>query len=191
VIYITVGTHHQRFDRLLGALGPLADLDRLVVQHGPGPPPPEADVAVPFVSAREAVAYVERARVVVTHAGVGSFLVARRAGHIPVVVPRLHRYGEHVDDHQAELARALERAGELIAVWDVVRLAEAVRAVPPPRRRAPAPPALQVAVRRALDGETVARTLVPGWERLLGTGPAEQADGAATSSRRPERKSGG
>jgi UDP-N-acetylglucosamine transferase subunit ALG13 len=148
-------------------------------------------VAVPFVSAREAVGYVERARVVVTHAGVGSFLVARRAGHVPVVVPRLHRFDEHVDDHQAELARALERVRELIAVWDVARLAEAVRAVPPRRRRAPAQPALQVAVRRALDGETVPRTLVPVWERLLGTGLAEPADGAAASSGRPQRESGG
>jgi UDP-N-acetylglucosamine transferase subunit ALG13 len=154
VIYVSVGTHHQPFHRLLGALGPLAEIDELYVQHGFGPAPAEARVAVPFLAAGEVIAAMERARAVVTHAGVGSFLVARRAGHVPVLVPRLRRWGEHVDDHQAQLVRALERRGEAIAVWDVADLAAAVRAVPPRRRRRqPAPGALHAAVRRAVDGQ--------------------------------------
>ena len=154
MIYVTVGTHHQRFDRLICALGPLAELDELVVQHGPAPAPREAHVAVSFVSPSAAAAYVERARAVVMHAGVGSFLVAWRAGHVPVLVPRLRRYGEHVDDHQAKLAQALKLAGEAIVVWDVARLGDGVRAVPPRRpRHELSPRALHAAVRRALDGE--------------------------------------
>ena len=47
---------------------------------------------------------------VVTHAGVGSILCADREGHVPLVVPRRHDLGEHVDDHQLELARALADA---------------------------------------------------------------------------------
>jgi beta-1,4-N-acetylglucosaminyltransferase len=179
VIYVTVGTHHQRFDRLLGALGPLSEIDELVVQHGPGPAPPEALVAVPFFSSGVALAYLQRARAVVMHAGVGSFLVARRAGHLPVLVPRLRRYGEHVDDHQAELARALDEAGEAIAVWDVSRLADAVLVAPPPRSRHELPTrALHAAVRHALDGDAMrpllgsARTRFPSSRRPAGAGRA-------------------
>ena len=124
------------------------------MQHGSAPAPPEAAAAAPYLSFAETVAYVERASVVVTHAGVGSFLVARRAGHVPVMVPRLRRLGEHVDDHQVQFARALEEQGDAIAVLDVAGLPGAVRAVPPRRPVAAARPGpLPAAVRRALDGE--------------------------------------
>jgi UDP-N-acetylglucosamine transferase subunit ALG13 len=157
VIFVTVGTHQQPFDRLLGALGPLAELDELVVQHGDASAPAEAAVAAPYLSTSQVAAYMQQARVAVMHAGVGSFVVASRIGHRPVVVPRLRRYGEHVDDHQTELARALERQGKAIAVWDVARLAQAVQSA----SRGPARDALgssdfYTAVRRALDGEAIA-----------------------------------
>jgi len=76
---------------------------------------------------------------VITHAGVGSILAARRAGHVPVVVPRLKRFDEHVDDHQAELTRALAASGKVIPVWDVTKLPETI-AFAPPRRTRSAPP---------------------------------------------------
>ena len=153
MIFVTVGTHHQRFDRLLDGLGPLAELDALVVQHGPGRPPAVARAVVPLMSASETARHVEQARAVVTHGGVGSFLVAHRAGHVPVMVPRLRRHGEHVDDHQVALVRALDREGLAIAVWEIRDLADAVRAVP--SRRDPEledPRPLHSAVRLALDG---------------------------------------
>jgi UDP-N-acetylglucosamine transferase subunit ALG13 len=130
VIFVTVGTHQQPFDRLLDGLVPLAELDDLVVQHGNAPAPAAADVAIPFLGWSEMVSYMELATVVVSHGGVGSILLARRAGHIPVVVPRRHAHGEHVDDHQLEVVRCLEHRGEVVAVHDVERLADAVRSRP-------------------------------------------------------------
>jgi UDP-N-acetylglucosamine transferase subunit ALG13 len=178
VIFVTVGTHHQPFARLLAALGPLVALDELVVQHGAAPVPDGAAVAAPYLSFAQTVAYVERASTVVTHAGVGSFLVARRAGHVPVMVPRLHRLGEHVDDHQVSFARALDERGDAIAVLDVARLPDALRAVPPRRPEAAARPGpLHAAVRRALDGEPVG-VPVPLRERYAARGRS-----AARSSR--------
>jgi UDP-N-acetylglucosamine transferase subunit ALG13 len=153
VILVTVGTHGQPFHRLLDGLAPLAAMDALVVQHGNGPAPREASRAVPFLSAREIVDLVEQASAIVTHAGVGSFLVAWRAGHVPVMVPRLRSLGEHVDDHQVELTRALARQRQAIAVWDIADLAAAVRDAPPPLpmpRRLPE--TVEASVRRALDG---------------------------------------
>jgi UDP-N-acetylglucosamine transferase subunit ALG13 len=130
VIFVTVGTHQQPFHRLLDGLAPLAELDDLVVQHGTGAAPAAADVAIPFLGWGEMADYLERARVVISHGGVGSILVARRAGHVPVVVPRRHLHGEHVDDHQLEVVRCLESRGEVVAVHDVERLADAVRGLP-------------------------------------------------------------
>jgi beta-1,4-N-acetylglucosaminyltransferase len=153
VIFVTVGTHPQPFARLLAGLGPLAALDELVVQHGSAPAPAEAAVATAYLSASEVAGYIERARAVVMHAGVGSFAVASRLGHVPVVVPRLRRYGEHVDDHQAQLARALEREGKAVAVFDVAELTSALQSaasLPPPQPSDAS--VFHAAVRRALDG---------------------------------------
>jgi UDP-N-acetylglucosamine transferase subunit ALG13 len=153
VIFVTVGTHHQRFDRLLDALGAL-DGERLVVQHGPGTPPPRVAEAQAFMPFDEMLARFAEAETVVTHAGVGSILCATRAGHVPLVVPRRADLGEHVDDHQVELTRALAARGSVVAVPDLALLAEAVSKAPPRGSAGQAgEPALCRSVRAALLGE--------------------------------------
>jgi UDP-N-acetylglucosamine transferase subunit ALG13 len=132
VIFATLGTHHQPFDRLVDALTALGR-DDLVVQYGHSAPPPAAVRAQAFMSFSEVEGHMRDAELVITHAGVGSILLARRCGHIPVVVPRRRRFGEHVDDHQVELTTALAPRGQVLVVDDVERLAEVVAA--PPQRR--------------------------------------------------------
>lgn len=153
MIFVTVGTHHQPFTRLLEALGRL-DPDQLVVQYGPGEPPPGVAEASAYMPFDVMLANFRRADVVVTHAGVGSILCARREGHVPLVVPRRSDLGEHVDGHQSELTRALEAHGSVVAVWDLDRLAETVTTAPPrgSGEQAPEPP-LCPSVRGALLGE--------------------------------------
>lgn len=129
--FATVGSHPTfRFDRFLRALEGLPP-GELVVQHGPGEPPANATRAAPWMSFAEIVAEMERADRVVSHAGVGTILCAVRAGHVPVVLPRLERYGETVDDHQLELAGRLAPDGRVILVEDAAQLAAAVAAAPP------------------------------------------------------------
>jgi UDP-N-acetylglucosamine transferase subunit ALG13 len=124
VILATVGTHGQPFARFLDLLSDLDD--EVVLQYGHNPKPEGFAKTAPFMAFDEMVAFMHAADAVVTHAGVGSILVARDAGHVPVVVPRLARLGEHVDDHQAELTRTLEERGHVVAVWDQHGLPEAV-----------------------------------------------------------------
>ena len=149
MIFVTVGTHHQPFERLLVALDGLDD--ELVVQYGPGQPPASASYAEAFMPFDEMLSRFREADTVITHAGVGSIICASREGHVPLVVPRRHELDEHVDDHQVELTRALAERGSVVAVWDVDALAETVAATPP--RRPPstsAEPALCQSVRSAL-----------------------------------------
>ncbi len=65
---------------------------------------------------------------VITHAGVGSILVTLMNGKRPIVVPRLARFGEHVDDHQLELARRLSEIGVVTLIEDPDELASALQA---------------------------------------------------------------
>lgn len=56
-------------------------------------------------------AAVKQATLVVSHAGQGSTRMLAEMGACFVLVPRLKRYGEHVDDHQLLFARAVEPFG--------------------------------------------------------------------------------
>jgi UDP-N-acetylglucosamine--N-acetylmuramyl-(pentapeptide) pyrophosphoryl-undecaprenol N-acetylglucosamine transferase len=67
--------------------------------------------------------------VIVTHAGVGSLLSALESGHAPVLLPRRKERGEHVDDHQAQIAAVASGLGLAIASevdelrWENIRKA--------------------------------------------------------------------
>jgi UDP-N-acetylglucosamine transferase subunit ALG13 len=63
---------------------------------------------------------------VISHAGVGSIMVALSHGKRPIVVPRLERFGEAVDDHQLQVATLLDRAGRVTAVDDLADLGAVV-----------------------------------------------------------------
>ena len=65
------------------------------------------------------------ARVVVCHAGIGSILTAVKHKKPLILVPRIKRYGEHIDDHQLEIAREMESRG-ITVVYDISNLQSAV-----------------------------------------------------------------
>lgn len=94
----------------------------------------------PQIPAAELAMAIREADVVITHAGAGSALTALEMGRLPVLVPREAAYGEHVDDHQQQVARELQRRGLAIscsiANLDIETLVDAasqsVQAVPNP-----------------------------------------------------------
>jgi UDP-N-acetylglucosamine transferase subunit ALG13 len=154
LIFVTLGTHHQPFQRLLAALTQF-NAEELVVQYGPGSPPAGVRRAEAYMPFDEMLRNFADADGVITHAGVGSIICAKRAGHVPLVVPRHHALGEHVDDHQAELTRRLEERGAVVAAWDIGNLRELVAVAVARRQPAgemPEPP-LCPSVRAALHGE--------------------------------------
>ena len=60
---------------------------------------------------------------VVCHAGVGTIMTALQRGHTPVVIPRQARHGEHVDDHQLEIAHRFVERGLIRCVTSETDLA--------------------------------------------------------------------
>jgi UDP-N-acetylglucosamine transferase subunit ALG13 len=126
VIFVSVGTNEARFDRLLQAVETLDAPDGLVVQHGPSPVRPRGATCVDYLSFEEMTEHIRSARVLIMHAGVGSILAALGNGVRPVVVPRLKRFGEAVDDHQVAYGRRLHEEGLVELVEDPGGLAEAV-----------------------------------------------------------------
>jgi len=135
VIFVTAGTLHFPFERLLGALRDLPDNEELVVQSRAAGPLPAHARHVEDLPFDELAGLIRDARVVVCHAGVGSILTALENGKRPVTMPRLARYGEAVDDHQLPFARRLAEAGFVTLVEDPEQLTAAIASPagqPPP-----------------------------------------------------------
>jgi UDP-N-acetylglucosamine transferase subunit ALG13 len=127
MILVAVGASQFPFDRLLRALDALPGGEALVVQHGPSAVRPANARCLRFVPMDTLAELVREARVVITHAGVGSILLSLTNGKRPLVVPRLRAFGETVDDHQLESARRFAQAGLVRLVEDPAELTAAVR----------------------------------------------------------------
>jgi UDP-N-acetylglucosamine transferase subunit ALG13 len=121
LVFVTVGTDHHPFDRLIGYVDAWAaergSSVRCVVQHGRSRPPAVAEARA-FLPPAELERLLGEAAVVVTHGGPGSILGARDAGRIPVVVPRRPELEEHVDEHQVRFVARLAEAGEVFVADD-------------------------------------------------------------------------
>jgi UDP-N-acetylglucosamine transferase subunit ALG13 len=126
MILVTTGANGAPFDRLLAVVERFETGEELVVQHGPSTIRPPGATCVDFVPFDELGELVARARVVVAHAGVGSILLCASKGRVPIVVPRLARYDEVVDDHQVLLARRLGASGNVVCAEDPENLPDLV-----------------------------------------------------------------
>ena len=70
---------------------------------------------------------VKDARIVITHGGPASFIMPLQIGKTPIVVPRQHKFDEHINDHQVEFARNVaERMGTIIPVEDIKQLGKII-----------------------------------------------------------------
>jgi UDP-N-acetylglucosamine transferase subunit ALG13 len=120
-LFVTVGTDHHPFDRLIVWVDRWAASNRgtgvrLLVQSGTARPPRTVQWAA-FMPHDDTMAALGRAMAVVSHAGPGTVMSCRSIGLLPIVVPRTAALGEHVDDHQVSFARQM-------ALRSQVRLAE-------------------------------------------------------------------
>ncbi len=116
-IVVTVGTDHHPFDRLirwtnewLGTAGDLAG--GCFVQWGASAERPACPGAQ-YLEVGELTALLNNADVIVCHGGPASMWEAWTRDLIPIVVPRLSRLGEHVDDHQAEFCDRISALGRI------------------------------------------------------------------------------
>jgi UDP-N-acetylglucosamine transferase subunit ALG13 len=114
LILISLGTHQQPFSRALDLVEPLARSgETLIIQHGSTPPRPDMENAtwIEYLPFEDLASRMTEASSVVCHAGVGTIMTALQRGHTPLVLPRQSRYGEHVDDHQLDIATRFAERG--------------------------------------------------------------------------------
>jgi len=125
-VFVTVGTHKQPFDRLPKKIDSLKTGDKFFVQSGNCGYRPQNVEYSQFLSPAEVRGKTRWADIIVSHCGAGSIINALSNRKALILIPRLKKFNEHTDDHQLELARALEKEGKAIVIYSVDRLPEAL-----------------------------------------------------------------
>ncbi|KRM20133.1 glycosyl transferase cpsg [Ligilactobacillus hayakitensis DSM 18933 = JCM 14209] len=132
MIFVTVGTHEQPFNRLIKKVDELKRdgiiKEDVIMQIGFSTYIPKYCEYKKLFSYDEMIENVKKARIVITHGGPSSFIMPLQEGKIPVVVPRKLKFHEHVNDHQVEFVRMEnERYKNIIIVEDEQKLGRYIK----------------------------------------------------------------
>lgn len=131
MIFVTVGTHEQPFNRLLEYVDKLKEqkviTEEVIMQTGFSTYTPKHCKYQKLFSYQRMNELVEEARIVITHGGPSSFLMVLQKGKIPIVVPRQKQFDEHVNDHQVEFCKeVVKRQKNIIAVEEIDELKKVI-----------------------------------------------------------------
>jgi len=120
LIFATVGHHPEGFERLVQKLDEIApNIDEeIIVQAGYNRYRPQNIRAFTTRPYEEVLRLIREARVVVCHGG-GVVIDALMLGRPLIIVPRLKRFKEVIDNHQVELAERLKAEGKVEVVYDM------------------------------------------------------------------------
>jgi UDP-N-acetylglucosamine transferase subunit ALG13 len=117
MILVTVGTEKFPFNRLMQWIdnliedGVISAAEEVVIQAGSCTFVPSQTNNFSVLPIQEFTQLLASARLIIAHCGEGTLDLLAQATQPFVLVPRSYSYGEHVDDHQIELAQQLTTQG--------------------------------------------------------------------------------
>ena len=133
MLFVTVGTHEQQFNRLVKEIddikgsGVLGN-EEIIMQTGYCTYKPTNCECKPFFSYSEIEEFVSQARIVICHGGPSSFIMPIQMRKIPIVVPRQSKFNEHINNHQCEFVKMVsERQKNIIAIYNINDLCEIIK----------------------------------------------------------------
>ena len=131
MIFVTVGTHEQQFNRLIQKVDELKRdgviEEKVLIQTGYSTYEPKYCEWSQWIPYPKMIENVNKARIVITHGGPSSFIMSLQAGKIPIVVPRQAKFEEHVNDHQVKFCNAVaERYGSIFVIENIEKLSETI-----------------------------------------------------------------
>lgn len=137
MIFVTVGTHTQSFNRVLEEVDRLLESGRIrekvVMQIGYSTYEPKNAEWFRFTTFDKLKEIHKKARIVITHGGAGCILDALTNNKPVIAVPRLRKFNEHVNDHQLDLVRALAKHKKIYPVYDINKLESTIQKIKRPK----------------------------------------------------------
>jgi len=131
MIFLTVGTQDKPFERIIKAVeqavidGKITD--EVIVQAGGTKYESEVLNVLNYVPFDEFNNYISKADIIITHGGVGSILNGLKLKKKIIAVPRLKKYGEHINDHQLQVIKKMTEQGYILSCENENEIAEKVK----------------------------------------------------------------
>lgn len=127
MIFVTVGTHEQPFNRLIEEIDRLVEkgvvTDDVFIQTGYSTYEPKFCKWSSLISFDKMNELMQTSDIIITHGGPATFMSAIANGKKPIVVPRQEKYGEHVNDHQVDFSKQVkERYNSIEVVEEISEL---------------------------------------------------------------------
>lgn len=133
MILVLLGTQNNSFHRLLEEIDNLIKKgiikEEVIVQAGYTKYETPNMKQFDLIDSKEFEELQQKARIIITHGGVGSIISSIKKGKKVIAVPRLHEYGEHVNNHQKQIVELFKEKGYIIGISDVKDLENALSEV--------------------------------------------------------------
>ena len=130
MIFVTVGSQKFPFDRLIKQLDQLVAegviKDTVFAQIGSCTYEPQHIQYERFVDRKRFAELIDQCDMLITHGGEGAIMTGLLHGKKLVAVVRYGKYGEHVNDHQLMIVKALESLNHIVAVYDEDNLGDKI-----------------------------------------------------------------
>lgn len=129
MIFVTVGTHEQQFNRLIEEVDRLKKEEiieeEVFIQTGFSTYEPKYCKWRNFITFKEMNTMIKSCKIIITHGGPATFFAPLQIGKIPIVIPRQIKYDEHVNNHQVEFVKEIsKRRRTIIPIYDIADLEE-------------------------------------------------------------------
>ena len=133
MIFITVGSQKFQFNRLLEEIDKLIEKkvikEDVFAQVGASDYKPKHYEYKDFITQDEFKEYMSKCSFVITHAGTGAIITALKSDKKVIAIPRLAKYGEHVDDHQIQLIDEFKELNFIEPVYEIDKLESAIKGI--------------------------------------------------------------
>ncbi len=133
MIFIILGSQKFQFNRILKEIDRLCEngtiTDQVFAQIGYSDYKPRHFEFKEFLDRDEFDDCVDGADIIITHAGTGSVIGAIKKGKKVIAIPRLLKYGEHIDNHQVQLVKEMRNSGYICGIVDCSKIADAIEYV--------------------------------------------------------------
>ena len=130
MILVMLGTQNNSFERLLKKMDELIEKkiidEKVIVQSGYTNYESKNMRIFDLIPQEELERYQEQADLIITHGGVGSIVSSIKKGKKVIAIPRLHRYHEHVNDHQKQIVESFDKKGYIIGIQRIDELRKAI-----------------------------------------------------------------
>lgn len=133
MILVTLGTNDKSFVRLIQEIEKLKIAgvieEEIVVQSGFTKYESEHMKIFDLIPMESFNEMIANCSILITHGGVGTIISGLKNRKKVIAVPRLKKYGEHVNDHQLQIIENFAEAGYILPAYEVENLKDTLTQV--------------------------------------------------------------